>query len=93
MQIAVIGAGFSPGEADRLRRSMATFKRTGGVTAFREKFISGMLDVTCAREMFEHFAGHTSPPSNIIGADRHGSIGYKLIGRLPKYVLAADSTP
>lgn len=43
MQIAVIGAGFSPGEADRLRRSMATFKRTGGVTAFREKFIAGML--------------------------------------------------
>jgi error-prone DNA polymerase len=43
MQIAVIGAGFTPGEADRLRRSMATFKRTGGVTAFREKFIGGML--------------------------------------------------
>jgi len=46
--------------------------------------LDGMLDVTCAREMFEHFAGHTSPPSNIIGADRHGSIGYKLIGRLPR---------
>jgi DNA-directed DNA polymerase III PolC len=43
MQIAVKGAGFSPGEADRLRRSMATFKRTGGVGAFRDKFIAGML--------------------------------------------------
>jgi error-prone DNA polymerase len=42
MQIAIIGAGFSPGEADRLRRSMATFKRTGGVGVFREKFLSGM---------------------------------------------------
>lgn len=42
MQIAVIGAGFTPGEADRLRRSMATFKRTGGVGVFREKFLSGM---------------------------------------------------
>jgi DNA-directed DNA polymerase III PolC len=43
MQIAVVGAGFSPGEADRLRRSMATFKRTGGVGAFRDKFVGGML--------------------------------------------------
>ena len=42
MQIAVIGAGFTPGEADRLRRSMATFKRTGGVGVFREKFLTGM---------------------------------------------------
>ncbi|HEV7718009.1 MAG TPA: error-prone DNA polymerase, partial [Arsenicitalea sp.] len=30
MKIAIVGAGFSPGEADKLRRSMATFKRTGG---------------------------------------------------------------
>jgi len=42
MQIATVGAGFTPGEADRLRRSMATFKRTGGVGVFREKFLSGM---------------------------------------------------
>jgi len=42
MQIAVVGAGFSPGEADRLRRSMATFKRTGGVGVFRDKFLAGM---------------------------------------------------
>ncbi len=43
MQIAVIGAGFTPGEADRLRRSMATFKRTGGVGVFHDKFVNGML--------------------------------------------------
>jgi DNA-directed DNA polymerase III PolC len=42
MQIAIVGAGFSPGDADRLRRSMATFKRTGGVGVFREKFLGGM---------------------------------------------------
>ena len=42
MHIAVKGAGFSPGEADRLRRSMATFKRTGGVGVFRDKFLAGM---------------------------------------------------
>ena len=39
MQIAIVGAGFTPGEADKLRRSMATFKRTGGVGVFRDKFI------------------------------------------------------
>ncbi len=43
MQVAVIGAGFTPGEADRLRRAMATFKSTGGVGPFREKLIAGML--------------------------------------------------
>ncbi len=43
MQIAVVGAGFSPEEADLLRRSLATFKRMGTIGRFRDKFISGML--------------------------------------------------
>ncbi len=43
MQVAIVCAGFTPGEADALRRSMATFKFTGGVHAFREKMIGGML--------------------------------------------------
>jgi error-prone DNA polymerase len=43
MQIAVVGAGFSPGDADRLRRAMATWKHNGKIHEFREKFISGML--------------------------------------------------
>ncbi|HEX3538425.1 MAG TPA: error-prone DNA polymerase, partial [Stellaceae bacterium] len=43
MQIAIVGAGFPPDEADRLRRAMATFKRNGDIHKFREKFISGML--------------------------------------------------
>ncbi len=43
MQIAVVAAGFSPAEADRLRRSLATFKRMGTIGAFRDRFISGML--------------------------------------------------
>ena len=43
MKIAIVGAGFSPGEADKLRRAMATFKRTGGVGPFRDKFIAGMI--------------------------------------------------
>jgi error-prone DNA polymerase len=53
MQIAVVGAGFSPGEADRLRRSMATFKRTGGVGVFRDNFIDGMLAKNYPREFAE----------------------------------------
>jgi error-prone DNA polymerase len=44
MKIAIVAAGFTPGEADKLRRAMATFKRTGGVGPFRDKFINGMLD-------------------------------------------------
>lgn len=43
MEIAIVGAGYSPAEADELRRSMATFKAHGKVSAHREKFISGML--------------------------------------------------
>ena len=43
MQIAVVAAGFTPSEADHLRRSLATFKRMGTIGSFRERFISGML--------------------------------------------------
>jgi DNA polymerase III alpha subunit len=42
MQIAIVGAGFSPEEADRLRRSLATFKKHGNVSEFRERFLRGM---------------------------------------------------
>jgi error-prone DNA polymerase len=42
MQIAIIGAGFSPEEADRLRRSLATFKKHGNVSDFRSRFMRGM---------------------------------------------------
>jgi error-prone DNA polymerase len=43
MQIAIVAAGFSPGEADRLRRAMATFRNTGTIHTFRQKFIAGMV--------------------------------------------------
>lgn len=42
MKIAIVAAGFSPDEADELRRSMATFKAKGKVSYFRDKLISGM---------------------------------------------------
>jgi len=44
MQIAIIGAGFSPEEADRLRRSLATFKKHGSVSEFYGRFIKGMRE-------------------------------------------------
>ena len=43
MQVAIHCAGFTPGEADQLRRAMATFKMTGGVSPFRDKLVNGML--------------------------------------------------
>ena len=44
MQVAIVCAGFTPGEADQLRRAMATFKQTGGVSHFHDKMITGMVD-------------------------------------------------
>ncbi len=43
MRVAIECAGFTPGEADQLRRAMATFKHTGGVSKFGEMLISGMV--------------------------------------------------
>ena len=44
MQVAIACAGFTPSEADALRRSMATFKLTGGVSHFKSKLIDGMVE-------------------------------------------------
>jgi error-prone DNA polymerase len=43
MQVAMVCAGFTATEADALRRSMATFKMTGGVSRFKDKLIAGMI--------------------------------------------------
>lgn len=43
MQIAVVAAGFTPGDADQLRRSMAAWKRKGGVDKYRAKLVGGLL--------------------------------------------------
>jgi len=42
MRIAIVAAGFTPAEADQLRRAMATFRRFGTIHYFRDKFITGM---------------------------------------------------
>ncbi|WOJ91847.1 error-prone DNA polymerase (plasmid) [Methylocapsa polymorpha] len=53
MRVAIECAGFTAAEADQLRRSMATFKHTGGVSKFRDKLISGMVAKGYEREFAE----------------------------------------
>ena len=53
MRLAIVAAGFSAGEADQLRRSMAAWKRRGGVEHFRDKLINGMLERHYSREFAE----------------------------------------
>lgn len=53
MQIAIIGAGFTPEEADRLRRALATFKKHGHVGEFRTRFLRGMARNGYAPEFAE----------------------------------------
>jgi error-prone DNA polymerase len=53
MQLAVVAAGFTPGEADQLRRAMAAWKRRGGLEPFRDKLIAGMLERGYAQEFAE----------------------------------------
>jgi DNA-directed DNA polymerase III PolC len=64
MQIAIVGAGFTPEEADRLRRSLATFKKHGSVSEFHDRFIGGMLargyDADFARRCFAQIEGFGS---------------------------------
>ncbi len=53
MQIAIVAAGFTPDEADKLRRAMATFRHVGTIHTFREKFIAGMVGNGYQREFAE----------------------------------------
>ena len=53
MRVAIECAGFTAGEADQLRRAMATFKHTGGISKFGEKLINGMVDNGYDREFAE----------------------------------------
>ncbi|EPX87077.1 error-prone DNA polymerase [Salipiger mucosus] len=64
MQIAITGAGFTPDEADRLRRSLATFKKHGNVSEFRGRFLRGMAnngyDAEFAERCFSQIEGFGS---------------------------------
>lgn len=64
MRVAIECAGFTPSEADQLRRAMATFKLTAGVSKFRDKLISGMTargyDADFAERTFKQLEGFGS---------------------------------
>ena len=64
MRVAIECAGFTPGEADQLRRSMATFKVTGGIGAFQRKLVDGMLargyERSFAEQIFRQLEGFSS---------------------------------
>ena len=64
MQIAMVAADFTPGEADQLRRSMAAWKRHGGLDPHRERLLAGMLNngysVEYAERIFEQIKGFGS---------------------------------
>ncbi|HYA38126.1 MAG TPA: error-prone DNA polymerase [Candidatus Methylomirabilis sp.] len=61
IKLAMVAAGFTPGEADRLRRSMAAFRRRGGVEQFETRLIEGMrargYSETFARQIFKQIEG------------------------------------
>jgi error-prone DNA polymerase len=53
MRISIVAAGFTPAEADQLRRAMATFRRVGLIHKFRAKMIEGMAARGYARDFAE----------------------------------------
>ena len=53
MKIAIVGAGFSPAEADQLRRAMASFRNYGTIHRFRDKFVEGMVGRGYERDFAE----------------------------------------
>lgn len=53
MQLAIVAAGFTPGEADKLRRSMAAWRRNGSIEQFRKRLIEGMLERKYKRDFAE----------------------------------------
>ncbi|NBO94577.1 MAG: DNA polymerase III subunit alpha [Betaproteobacteria bacterium] len=61
MQIAILAAGFSPGEADQLRRAMAAWRRRGGLEMFQQRLIEGMqqrgYETEFAQQIFRQIEG------------------------------------
>lgn len=71
MNCAIIGAGFTPGEADGLRRAMAAWKRNGGMEKYHDKLVGGMIargyEAGYAERLFEQlkaFSGYGFPQSH-----------------------------
>lgn len=87
MRVAIECAGFTAGEADQLRRSMATFKFTGGVSKFKEKLVNGMVANGYEREFaektfrqLEGFGSYGFPESH---AASFALIAYAIVDEVP----------
>jgi penicillin amidase len=74
----IVNEALGADEAEPLALRWATLDEP---TTFRGMF--ELHDIGSGPELVAGLEGHTSPASNLVWADRHGSIGYKLIGRLP----------
>jgi error-prone DNA polymerase len=73
MQIAIVAAGFTPAEADELRRSMATFKSVGTINQFEKKLVNGMMEKGYTKEFaqrifkqLEGFGSYGFPESHAV---------------------------
>jgi error-prone DNA polymerase len=71
MEIAIVAAGFTPGEADQLRRSMASFKANGKLHLYEKKMVEGMTargyEEDFSRRVFKQlqgFEGYGFPESH-----------------------------
>lgn len=96
MQIAMVGAGFSADEADELRRSMAAWRRRGGVEHFRERLIQGLQEHGCdevfAEGIFrqiEGFGEYGFPESHSASFAKLAYLSAWLKHREPEAFLAA----
>ncbi|HET7590863.1 MAG TPA: penicillin acylase family protein [Solirubrobacterales bacterium] len=75
----IVNAALGADEGEPLALAWQTLAEP---TAFAAMF--ELLEIDSGPDLVAKLAEHTSPASNLIWADRHGSIGYKLIGRLPR---------
>jgi len=74
----IVNAALGADDAEPLALRWTALDRP---TAFKGMF--ELHGIRSGSELVAALEGHTSPPSNLVWADRHGSIGYKLIGSLP----------
>ena len=72
MQLAIVAAGFTPGEADSLRRAMAAWKRKGGLEPFQRRLIDGMRERGYA-ERVRHSRSSTRSWASANTASRNAS--------------------
>lgn len=96
MKLAIVAAAFTPAEANRLRRSMATFRHVGGMHNFEEKLVGGMVARGYSREFAERcyrqiegFGSYGFPESHAIAFARLVYVSSWLKCRHPAVFTAA----